>query len=64
MDKSHLLSTLMVVRSLDMKKDLFHPQEGNEEVVGLKVSYLRMCLYGVFSNFRKFKIQRNLNALI
>ena len=30
----------MVVRSLDIKKDLYHPIEENEEVLGPKVLYL------------------------
>ena len=33
MDKSHLISSLMVVRSLDVKKDPFRPQEDNEEIL-------------------------------
>ncbi|XP_070057524.1 putative F-box protein At5g38390 [Nicotiana tomentosiformis] len=34
MDGAHPLSTPMVVRSLDMKKDSFRPQEKNEELLG------------------------------
>ncbi|XP_070054489.1 secreted RxLR effector protein 161-like [Nicotiana tomentosiformis] len=30
----------MVVRSLDVNKDLFRPQENNEELLGLEVPYL------------------------
>lgn len=33
MDKSHPLSTPMVVRSLDVKKDLFRPEEEGEEIL-------------------------------
>ena len=40
MDKSHPLSTPMVVRSLDVKKDLYRPKEENEEILGLEVPYL------------------------
>ena len=40
MDKSHPLSTPMVVRSLDVKKDDFRPCEDDEELFGPKVSYL------------------------
>ena len=40
MDKAHPLSTLMVVRSLDDKKDSFQPQEDNEKTLGPEVSYL------------------------
>ena len=34
MDNAHLLSTLMVVRSLDAKNDLFWPSEEDEEILG------------------------------
>jgi hypothetical protein len=37
MDKAHPLSTPMVVRSLDVKKDPFRPQEVGEETLGLEV---------------------------
>ena len=40
MDKAHPLSTPMVVRSLDVNKDLFRPQEDNEEIIGPEVPYL------------------------
>jgi len=40
MDKAHLLTSLMVVRSLDMKKDPFHPPEEGEELLGSEVPYL------------------------
>ena len=40
LEKAHPLSTLMVVQSLDVKNDLFHPKEDNEEILGLEVSYL------------------------
>jgi hypothetical protein len=40
MEKAHPLSTLMVVRSLDVKKDHFRPQEDGEEILGLEVPYL------------------------
>ena len=40
MDKAHPLSTPLVIRSLDIKKDPYHPIEENEEVLGLKVPYL------------------------
>ena len=39
-DKAHPLSTQMVVRSLDVKKDHFHPQEVGEETLGPEVPYL------------------------
>ena len=40
MDEAYPLSTPMVVRSLDVNKDLFRPQEKNEELLGLKIPYL------------------------
>ena len=40
MDKSHSLSTPMIVRSLDVKKYSFRPREGNEEIFGPEVPYL------------------------
>ena len=40
MDKAHPLSSLMIVRSLDAKKDLFHPKEENEALLGPEVPYL------------------------
>ncbi|KAK4404141.1 hypothetical protein Sango_0782700 [Sesamum angolense] len=40
MGKSHPLSTPMVVRSLDVKKDPFRPRESDEELLGPEVPYL------------------------
>ena len=40
MDKAHPLSTPMVGRSLDVKKDLFRPQEDDVETLGPEVPYL------------------------
>uniref|UniRef100_A0A2N9IV50 Reverse transcriptase Ty1/copia-type domain-containing protein n=1 Tax=Fagus sylvatica TaxID=28930 RepID=A0A2N9IV50_FAGSY len=40
MDKAHPLSTPMVIRSLDVKKDPFRPQEVGEETLGPEVPYL------------------------
>ena len=40
MDKSHPLSSHMVVRSLKVTKDPFRPKEENEELLGPKVPYL------------------------
>jgi Reverse transcriptase (RNA-dependent DNA polymerase) len=40
MDKVHPLSTPMVVRSLNVKKDTYRPQENNEKTLGHEVSYL------------------------
>jgi hypothetical protein len=40
MDKAHPLSTLMVVRSLDVIKDPFWPPECDSEILGPEVPYL------------------------
>ena len=40
MDKTHPLSSPMIVRSLDMKKDPFRPCEKGDELLGPEVSYL------------------------
>ena len=40
MDKSHLISSPMVVRSLEVTKDSFLPKEENEELLGPEVPYL------------------------
>ena len=40
MDKTHPLSSPMVVRSLDVKKDPFRPCEKGEELLGSEVPYL------------------------
>ena len=40
MDKSHLVNSPMVVRSLEVNKDPFHPQEENEELFSPEVPYL------------------------
>ena len=40
MDKAHPLSTPMIIRSLDVKKNPFRPREDNEEVLGPEVPYL------------------------
>ncbi|KAJ9546893.1 hypothetical protein OSB04_019436 [Centaurea solstitialis] len=40
MDKSHPLSTPMVVRSLDVEKDPFRPPTDDEDILGPEVLYL------------------------
>ena len=39
MDKSHSLSSLMIVYSLKVKNKLLCPKEDNEELLGLEVPY-------------------------
>ena len=40
MDNSHLLSTPMVVRSLDINTNTFRPEENDEELLGDETPYL------------------------
>ena len=40
MDKTHPLSYLMVIRSLDVKKNPFRPYEKNEKLLGPEIPYL------------------------
>ena len=40
MDKAHPLSSLMIVRSLDVKNDPFLPCENCEKLLGPEVPYL------------------------
>ena len=40
MNKIYLLNTPMVDWSLDFKKDHFHPQEKDEEIIDLEVPYI------------------------
>jgi len=40
MSECHPLKTHMVVRSLEVDKDLFRPKEGDEKILGPKVPYL------------------------
>ena len=40
MDNVHPISTPMVVRSLDPKKDPFRPKEDDEKILGPEVTYL------------------------
>jgi hypothetical protein len=41
MDKAHLLSTPIIVRSFDVKKDPFRPHKDNEELLSFEVPYYR-----------------------
>lgn len=40
MDKTHPLSTPMIVRSLYINKDSFRPHENVEELVGSEIPYV------------------------
>lgn len=45
MHKAHLLSTPMVVQSLEVSKSPFRPQEENEEPFGPEILYLGALRY-------------------
>ena len=51
-DKSHPLSYLMIVHSLEVKKDLFCPKEDNEELLGPEVPYYNIS--GVLINLANY----------
>ncbi|KAK2389045.1 putative mitochondrial protein [Trifolium repens] len=64
MDKSHPLSTPMVVRSLDVEKDPFKPKKKDEELLGPEVPYLSAIgalLY--LANFTRPDIAFSVNLL-
>ena len=51
MDKAHHLSSLMVVNSLDLKKDPFYPREKGEELLSHEVPYLNViCVLMYLAN--------------
>ena len=63
-DKLHLLSSLMVVHSLDVKIDLFHPCEKGEELLGPKVPYLsEICTIMYLANCTRPDIAFFVNLL-
>ena len=51
-DKSHPLSSLMIVHSLKVKNDIFCPKEDNEELLGPKVPYYNVS--GVLMNLANY----------
>ncbi|KAL0371809.1 UNVERIFIED_CONTAM: Copia protein [Sesamum calycinum] len=53
MNNAHPLSTPMVVRSLDVNKDLFHPPAHNDEILGPEVPYLSAIDAGYLSDPHK-----------
>ena len=48
MNKSHELSTPMVVKSLEVDKDPYKPKEDNEDILGPEVPYLSALLKHLF----------------
>ena len=64
MDKSHLVNSCMVIRSLEVNKDPFHHKEENEELSGLEVPYLSaigVLMY--FANCIRLDIVLSVNLL-
>jgi len=37
MDKSYLAKTPMIVRSIDLEKDVFRPRDEGEEILGVRI---------------------------
>ena len=64
MDKTHPLSSPMVVHSLDVKNDSFHPCEKGEELLGLEVSYVcAICALMYLANYTRPNIAFSVNLL-
>ena len=64
MDKSHPLSSPMVVRSLEVTKDPFRPKEENEELLSPEVSYLRAIDALMYlANYTRLDIAFSINLL-
>ena len=64
MDKSHPLSSPMVVRSLEVTKDPFRPKEENEELLGLEIPYLSAIGTLMFlENYTRLDIAFSVNLL-
>ena len=64
MDKSHPLSSPMVVRSLEVTKDSFWLKEENEELLGPKVPYLSaICALMYLANYTRPDIAFSVHLL-
>ena len=61
MDKSHPLSSPMVIRSLEVTKYPFPSKEENEELLGLEVPYLSALMY--LANYTRPDIAFSINLL-
>ncbi|GJU80997.1 hypothetical protein Tco_1283362 [Tanacetum coccineum] len=61
MDKSHPLSTPMVVRTLDVEKDPFRPLNDDDEILGPEVPYLSAL--GALLFLTRFLQERTLQQL-
>ena len=64
MDKSHPLSSPMVVRSFEVTKYPFRPKEENEELLGPEVPYLSaICALMYLANYTRPDISFSVNLL-
>ena len=64
MDKSHPLSSPMVVRSLEVSKDPFRSKEENEELLGLEAPYLSAIgALTYLANYTRLDIAFSINLL-
>ena len=64
MDKSHLLNSPMIVRSLEVTKDPFWPKEENKELIGPEVPYLSaICALMYLANYTRSDIAFSVNLL-
>ena len=64
MDKSHPVNSHMVVCSLEVNKDPFHPKEENEELFGPKALYLsEICALMYLANYTRPDIAFSVNLL-
>jgi hypothetical protein len=65
MDNAYPLSTPVVVRSLDAKKDPFQSLEENEEILGLEVPYLSAIGALIYlANYIRLDIAFAINLLV
>ena len=65
MDKTNLLNTLMVVKSLNVKNDILRPHKDNEQFIGPEVPYLgaiETIMY--FANCSRLVISFTTNILV
>ena len=65
MDKSHPLSSPMVVRSLEVTKDPFQPKKENKELLSYEVSYLISAISSLMylANYTQLDIVFSVNLL-
>ena len=65
MDKSHLLSSLLIVHSFEVKNDLFCLKEDNEELLGPKVPYYSVSVVLMnLANYTRPNIAFLVNLLV